>query len=1187
MTQSSSASPSTGHWFVAIVLALIVMIVTAALMWRRIDRPAEPSAAALTANNQGIGFLEQFNYRNAVAEFEKVAELAPEWVPGRINLAIALFNTDEPANLQRAADVFARVLEKEPDNPYAHFCLGIIFRHQGRIGEAIPHFEAVTRIDPNDASAWYWLGNVLPEDQEERVLQCFVKAHELNPYLRGPIYGLAMKYRRTDVQKSEALLAEMKNLEEATWANPIDVKYTEMGRYAEAIGRISPSAALRTAPVPLFIKDDALKVKLATSARWAGAADLMGSPDLALLARLRQRFGAVLVTLDFNRDDRPDLLLLGGVLEDGRVRDLLLRNDGNGSFTDVTAGASLAAARTSLGCCVADFDNDGYPDVAITSTQGIHLFRNNQRGRFDDVTKQAGLDAVDALCLGIRFADLDQDGDLDLVIAPHTARTSVAEAITQKAPPLPSIPLAIYLNVGEAPPVQPDKNPPPLTPAFKKLEGLPEHVAQRKRFVNIVVSDFDGDNDLDLLLLGDNEPLHYLTNNRLLRFFPSSTHFNPTPTEKWNGGLVLDVDDDGVFEILLLAAGLRPQLVHYGHGTRTIASPPLAQAQVVDIDLDGDADVVGLSDQKIPVLVHRSGGQLGHAGEALGRDADWPKDLTAVCVADLNADTFPDLAVWSASAGIQLHASRGNGNHALHVAPTGQRRVDNHKMRTNADAIGAVVTVQAGKLWTSLENATLQAGLGQSSQPLLFGLGRHTQADVIRIRWPDNTRQAEFGHATNQVVRIEESNRKPTSCPVLFAWNGTRFGFVTDFLGAGSMGESQPDGTCRPPRGEESVKIEADQLKPRDGRYTLKLAEPMDEVTYLDRLQLVVLDHPPDVRVYPDERLATTTPAPTQELYALREPVFPVAARDHRGREFTQTLRDKDRRMADGFARRSWPGIAEEHWVELDFGDRLARYGPKDRLVLCLAGWTDYTYPETMWAATQAGVALQAPLLERDRDGRWDRIAEIGFPAGMPRMMTYEVTGKLVGPHCVLRLRTNLEVFWDQIYVAPVLESVTTGNRTPETVRANCLEVASATLSPCGNMQEFSPDGRDPTLYDYDRVMSAPVTRLKGKLTRFGDVAELLQQRDDRFVVFGPGDEVTVNFDATQLPQLPPGWTRSFVLRTWGYCKDAGPFTATGDTIEPLPFRGMSRYPYGRNEHYPRDAQHEEYLRRYQTRESR
>src|SRR5262249_7881314 len=149
----------------------------------------------------------------------------------------------------------------------------------------------------------------------------------------------------------------------------------------------------------------------------------------------------------------------------------------------------------------------------------------------------------------------------------------------------------------------------------------------------------------------------------------------------------------------------------------------------------------------------------------------------------------------------------------------------------------------------------------------------------------------------------------------LFAWDGQRFVFVTDFLGAGSMGELGPDGTCRPPRPEESVKIEPGLLAPKDGHFVLKIAEPMSEVAYLDRLHLAGNDHPAGVRVYPDERFAASGPPPTQELIAFEKEIQPVAAHDHRGRDVTEVLRRWDRVTADGFAHRSWIGFAEEHFV--------------------------------------------------------------------------------------------------------------------------------------------------------------------------------------------------------------------------------------------------------------------------------
>src|SRR5205814_8406017 len=108
------------------------------------------------------------------------------------------------------------------------------------------------------------------------------------------------------------------------------------------------------------------------------------------------------------------------------------------------------------------------------------------------------------------------------------------------------------------------------------------------------------------------------------------------------------------------------------------------------------------------------------------------------------------------------------------------------------------------------------------------------------------------------------------------------------------------------------------------------------------------------------------------------------------------------------------------------------------------------------------------------------------------------------------------------------------------------LDVASASLSARGFMQEVCPNGRLPLAYDDAKTEPVSVTRWKGKLTRLGDVTDLLRAADDRFVLCGPGEEITVSFDATQLPDLPAGWTRSFVLKARGYSKDTAPTTATG-----------------------------------------
>jgi hypothetical protein len=1204
MTDTLDTSGRRG-W--ALWLAGILLVLLAALgggVWWWLTRPINWEAV-YAQNNHGIAVMEGFHYVEAIPEFEKVVRLAPDWLPGRINLGIALLNASgsDPAYLQPCRAVFEEVLRRDPHNPNAHFCLGILLRYQKDGQEAAKHFQAVLDKDPGDAYAWYWLGTLKEQGSKEQS-ECFQEARKRNRHLSGAIYGLAMNLRRTDPDAVEALLAEHKALEQADWGNVADVKYSRMGPLAEVIGRSgNPLDGALTGPLPLFQRNEALKVQLAADARWAAATDL-GKDTVGEIRRLvRARFGATMVVLDYNRDGKPDLFLAGAVIEKGQVRDLLLRNDGAGHFTDVTAEAGLAEPCPTLGCCVANFDNDEYPDLLLTGVGVQKLFRNTGAGKFEDVTADATLDKLTSVCLAASFFDLDQDSDLDLLLCELAARPEEAVKLLKGEKAAPGGGLSVYLHVGSAPEVQnPTDKAPPLNCRFKKTP-IPALQGPPAPLVGLAASDIDSDRDLDFLLLGEQSAPGVVLNDRLLQFRRDALPGKLIASARWNGALVLDVDHDGRSDLLLLADGEKPSLLlnrskpgqpSPGDWFEPVATnaPPLRQAVAIDLNLDSWTDVVGLGRDGVPILLLNERGKLAVRAEAFGRDSDWPRDLIGLTICDANGDGQPDLFVWSETQGLQLYDNRGNGGQGVFIQLLGRNSKDGqNRLRCNADGIGAWVVAQAGNLWAGQENSTLSAGLGQSRQPLLFGVARHPRIEVLRLRWPDGTLQAEPDMNNTQelqsgaVHQILQRNRMAGSCPILFAWDGRRFVFVNDFLGAGSVGETGPDGTCRPPRPEESVKIEAEQLLPRDGQFILKVTEPMDETTYLDRLQLVAIDQPPGVRVYPDERFVTAGPPPSQELIAFRQEIHPVLARDHRGRDVTDTLRHWDRNRVDDFAKPAWTGFAEEHGVELDFGDRLACFKPDDQLYLCLAGWTQYPFPESSWAAHQAGIREQWPILERqDESGQWRWLGEAGFPAGLPRMMLLDVTGKLTGSRCRLRLRTNMQIYWDQIFVAAGCQIISPGTDTPGSARARCLEVRQATLAAGRLVKEYSPDGRAPSVYDYDRHEDVPLVRQGGRMTCFGDVTELLHQRDDRFVIFGPGDDLTVRFDASSLPPLPSGWHRSYVLQTWGYCKDTALSTAHGATVEPLPFQAMRNYPYGPDQAYPRDPLHLDYFRRYLTR---
>ncbi len=1116
---------------------------------------ADPLGAT-EANARGVGLMEQFNYADATKEFAEAARLAPDWLPARLNLGMALYNSatrDDDPVLPRAVAVFEAVLTEDPDNAYAHFNLGVIFKYQAKYDAAQGHFRRVVELDPDDDRARLYLGQANVDSQTDAASKRhFEKALELNPYLVPAWYALA-NHADTSVEEQAVRLERMRQLQAANWEDEARPdKYSEQGRYATALGRglVKPAA---TGPPPLFEQ----RVTWTADAGVAWAAD----PNDILVNAVRARFGGVMVRLDFDGDGKPDLLLLSAATRRGKLCDVLLRNTGTG-FVDVSEAAGLGEGG-SLACAVGDYDNDGRPDLALSTPRGLRLLRNVGGQRFEDVSAASGFDKVGGVFLALCWLDIDQDGDLDLVAGRYaeTAQDAVAALAVPGADGGGKV--VVLQNAGVAAPSRGDEPTPPLTTAFKPID-VPA-LSVTGRVSGLVALDIDGDKDIDLVVLLDGKPPAVVLNDRLMRFSPGKPL--PTAAAGLSCGLVLDANGDDQSDLLFLGPGKPTLLVSKKDApdaelARRFAAgatdaPAMLSAQRCDLDLDGRADVVGLSADGRAVFLQGDGeGKLANRVEPFGPAVAALAGLRAVGVADFDGDGVPDLATWSAG-GVSVFRGQSNGNRGLKLALTGVRDNNNagsgqKNLRTNTDGIGTKCRTITGPLLSMVELTTLSAGPGQSLLPLDIGIGRRAQTDAVRLRWPDCVVQAELAVAAGPVVTIREINRKPTSCPVLMTWDGEKWVYVTDFLGGGALGESGADGSARPPRPEESVKIEPHQLGLKGGKYALRIAEPMDEVLYLDHVRLAVIDHPADAVAYPDERFAVADPQPTQAVHAYRKRAAPVSARDHRGTDRTRTVATRDGDTVSDFARRSWLGFAEEHWLELDFGDRLKSL-PKDApLHLVLAGWTDYPYPESILAAGQAGVEMLPPVLERQRvDGTWEKLADIGFPAGLPKVMTVPV-GRWVTPDSVgkFRLRTNLQVHWDQVFVGAA-----------EVVPMTELPPSRATLSHPGCVQEISTNGRPPQAYDPVRFEAVAVTDWKGRLTKLGDVTELLARADDRLTLCGPGDELLVEFDPAGLPPLKPGWVRSFVLRTRGYCKDTAPTTQTGGDVDPLPFRAMAGYP--------------------------
>ncbi len=719
--------------------------------------------------------------------------------------------------------------------------------------------------------------------------------------------------------------------------------------------------------------------------------------------------------------------------------------------------------------------------------------------------------------------------------------------------------------------------------------------SQAGRFAACLFHDYDHDNDLDLFALGQDKRLLQNNGDGTLADVSSSFPFGAGTAraaaaaelfeDNGNDLAVVYGDRVGVHQDRKL--GLYGEAVEIA-GVRVPPGP--ASLTVVDADHDGYLDVA-LTTANGARLLANAAGEL-RAGPKLPRVTAWadfqlrgridgstperflvnggggsfqpaeaaPEHALAVS-ADFNGDGKPDLIGAGADGAVRFHANRtAGGNAGITVRLEG---VKSPKL-----ARGARVEIKAGLSYAK----QVYRGV-----PLHFGLGAAEQFDTIRVTWPNgliqNEQEAPDGGAVNIAVNIKEAPRLSGSCPMIYTWNGQEFEYISEVLGVAPLGASLARGVYFPVDHDEYVFIRGGQLVERGGMLEARLTEELRETAYVDQIRLIAVDHPAAVAVVTNEK-AKGPPFPEFKLYGVREKQYPAAATDQRGRDVRGLLTSSDRRYP--LFERDFRNIAETHALTLDF----AGADPNDT-VLFLEGWVDWPAASSIVASSQSsGAAIQPPYLQvRDADGAWvTAVADMGLPAGRPRTLAVDLSGKFRSASREVRIVTNMCVYWDEAYVAA-------GAKRPET-RLTTLAPVSAELRFHGFSRNLAhPERTQPERFVYAEVAASGMWNpTSGLYTRFGGVGELLDAIDDRFVVMGAGDEIALGFAAASLPPLPRGWSRDYLLFVDGWAKENEANTAFGDSVEPLPFHAMSGYPYGPDESFPDTPEHRRYLQEYNSR---
>jgi Flp pilus assembly protein TadD len=1145
---------------------------------------ADPRAEIIRENNFGVALMNRQQFEQALGKFQRACILDPQSDVGCLNTGIALLNMQR---FDEARQILEKSAQRNPRDPHAWFNLGLLEKATGNADSAIADFVKVATLDSYDADTQYFIGLVYSQQQQyDKAIPAFQRALELNPFQVSAEFGLAQALQRTSkTAQAKEHFDRFQHMTSLKLGKPVSFIYGEQGRYSLAeIMQPAPEPVPPAVPVhfvnvtaaanlpafgprlavpPLAAKLDAAPAGTRRSTKTISATKFTEDNPANALERF---LGSGACIIDYNGDGKPDIFLVDA---DGRGNAGLYKNLGYGKFVNVTREAKLEIHGPAMGCAVGDYDNDGKPDLAVTINGGVLLFHNEGNGTFKDVTEEAGLKTdpqSDVLALGVTFIDYDHDGDLDLYVTRFNAFPLENPAETFAFPnDAPAPGNILWRNNGNG-----------TFTDWTSQAGL----AGGGPSVGAIGSDINNDRAIDFVVTGwQKSPTVYL--NPREGAFRAVTPWSSDMPAQTAGVVALDFDKDGWMDLAFThwgAPGLSLWRNVEGKSFERVALPDLEWMRAwgvaaVDYDNDGWMDLVAVGETfngEGHIVLLRNEGEAGFRDvtAATGLDKIVLHNPRGVIAFDFNGDGAPDLLITQNNAPpVLLKNEGGNRFNWIRIGFKGEN--------DNKSGIGTKVDLYAGALRQKWEVAGASGYLGQGPASIVAGLGAERSADVIRLLWPTGVLQDEMQIPAYKDEIVTEIDRRGSSCPIVFVWNGDKFEFLADMIGPGIVGHWTGPNQRNIPDPDEYLKVTGSLVQPQEGKIRFRMLEPMEELDYLDQTRLIAVDHPVDVEVYPNERFASEPPFPQFKVIASREAHLPAGVWDEHSRDLLPLLREADHKYATDFPLAPYAGFAAMHWIELDLGD----WDAAKPLRLLLDGFTDYFSASSMYAAWQAGITPVPPCIEAlDDSGKWVRVVDdMGFPAGLSRTMVADLTGKLPPGTRSIRIVTNLRIYWDRIRI----------DNSPEDVPYKLTEVplAGADLHFRGYPRVVEGNLKNDLSYVYEEVSATgPYSRQIGNYTRYGDVTDLVRTTDDKYVIFGSGDEVAVDFDSTHLPDIPDGWTRDYFFYADGFAKDMDFYAAHGDTVAPLPFHTSAPYPYPDGIAYPEDPAHLKYMLDYNTR---
>ena len=1079
---------------------LLILVCFAAGCTRGLPSEAsEDYEEIVSAFYSGVSAMEVGEDMRAEAKLRRVTELAPGEPSAWANLALMALRRNE---FEVAAAHLARARSLAETNAQILYLSGLLEFLKGRHAEASAFLHGAVASDSTHVRAIYVLLTELESSDPDLVaLLAAAEPDNLAVLLElarraatsgaaEALAGVVGRLSGLGAAWNEEAIAQLAAVEEALGSGDLQATSTQLSflrnvllsehTFRRDLARLRSPAEIVAEPVTGFLRlerprpsaapaDDSLEFILerllpeaSASKAWISAVPLGDAALPALffadgseLRTLREESWPfpgpaapgphAVAAVDYNYDFRTDLVLAGS----GGLR--LLAQDSSEAFVDVTASLGLGpdvVGDSYTGVWAADLDLEGDIDLVLAAAGGgVRTLGNNGDGTFTPNDAFAGMPAAQSFV----WADLDSDGDPDAVFLDTAGRLHAKTNLRQGR--------------------------------FGSWD-LPSNLIPAR---DISATDSNSDGVIDLLVLGEDGIVVRLTHSVItwnVEEIAAGIGHLEAPVRL----LRADLDNNGGFDLIVSGRdGARVWLQQEDYTFKLL--PARIDAQVfalAAVRQAGFLDLVGLDSEGQPVL-----------GRVLPTRGYFWKQL-----------------------------------HPRAAQAVGDQRI-------NSFGIGGEVELRAGLLYQKQP----------ITEPVVhFGLGNNPLADVVRITWPNGSVQAEFELLSDQVISAQQ--RLKGSCPWLFAFDGEAMQFVTDFIWRSPLGlRINAQETAGIMTTEDWVKIGGDQMEARGGQYDVRITAELWETHFFDHVSLMVVDHPPGTEVFVDERFAFPPPELAVHVTEALQPV--VGAWDDQGRDVSAVVRERDGQYLDFFGRGRYQGITRDHYIEIALDGQLP-----EASWLVASGWIRPTDSSINVAISQGSqVAPRGLRLEvLNGDGTWIVAHEnLGFPSGKAKTILIDLEGVFAegGPRR-LRLHTNLEIYWDALAQA--------AKASGPLVQTQRLAAESADLRYRGYSAVSEANRSSPELPDYqDLAGTVPVWRdLIGYYTRFGDVQELLAEVDDRYVIMNAGDEMQLLFAAP--PSPPESWRRDYVLIGDGWVKDGDYNTTFSNTVRPLPSHDRPEY---------------------------